>query len=343
MNQNNIVYILIDLFLKKNNIQQEILEENGFVPFWLQCNSNNFVVEDKNHIVLSHSILKRILFLYKLIKKNKKNIHHVEIYPGGRFAIIFLILCKIFSLKIICAERGDLLYFNKKGYGIFTKVSMYLVYKFSDITWYREPYMKELLDKIKVKKTFFFHNVTNSNESIKSNKFEIDFLWVNRLINERYSNWFVDAIQAPQLAKTNNLLIGIQNENNNTQVEYAMKNKPPNLELKSYSNPIEYYKKAKYFVLPTKIVFANNSLLEAMSFGVVPIVSNTKSTDLIVKDGINGFTFNTYEEFLSKLIEANNLDNEKYIYLSNNAKKTIQEEFSIDYFKKNILELYAMI
>jgi glycosyltransferase involved in cell wall biosynthesis len=201
--------------------------------------------------------------------------------------------------------------------------------------------MKQKLDSLKVKNVSFFHNVTTYPNFVKRNKGKFDFIWVNRLIEERFSNWFIDALKKPIFINTQNILLGLQNENN--QSKYVDENKTSNIELISYSNPKEYYENASFFVLPAKIVFANNSLLEAMSYGVVPIVSKAEGTDLIVKDGINGFVFETYEEFLECMIKAHELSENEYLRLSNNARETIKNDFSVEYYTDNLLKLYKSL
>jgi len=343
MESKKFIYILIDIFLKKNELQNEIVEQNGFIPIWLQCNSNEAKAEGSRKIILSNSILKRTFYLFKQVYNNRKKIHHVEIYPGGRFAIIFSILCKILNVKIICVERGDLLYYRKNGYSFLTRVSMYFTYKLANVVWYRELYMKEKLKAIGVKNLTFFHNVTAYPDFTKSTKGSIDFIWVNRLINERFSNWFVDALKNDAFIHSKNALLGLQKENCSTQANYMKENKPKNLEIFGYINPQYYYQNASFFVLPAKIVYANNSLLEAMSYGVVPIVSNAEGTELIVKNGVNGFVFETYEEFLQCMIKAHNLSEKEYLSLSNNAKETIKNDFSVEYYTFELLELYKSI
>jgi glycosyltransferase involved in cell wall biosynthesis len=341
MKEKKHIYILLDIFLKKNELQHNILIQNGYIPIWFQCNYKEAKENNSQKIILPNSILTRSIFLLKELIKNKKNIHHVEIYPGGRFAFIFSIICKLLSLKIICAERGDLLYYHKNGYPLLTRISMYFTYKLANVVWYRELYMKQKLDSLKVKNVSFFHNVTTYPNFVKRNKGKFDFIWVNRLIEERFSNWFIDALKKPIFINTQNILLGLQNENN--QSKYANENKTSNIELISYSNPKEYYENGSFFVLPAKIVFANNSLLEAMSYGVVPIVSKTEGTDLIVKNGINGFVFETYEEFLECMIKAHELSENDYLRLSNNARETIKNDFSVEYYTDNLLKLYKSL
>lgn len=340
MKEKKYIYILIDIFLKKNEVQHNILTQNGFIPIWLQCNYSDAKENNSQKIILSNSILTRSLFLLKELIKNKKNIHHIEIYPGGRFAFIFSIICKLLSLKIICAERGDLLYFHKNGYSLLTRISMYFTYKLANIIWYRELYMKNKLLSIGVKNITFFHNVTTFPDFTKKSKGTIDFLWVNRLINERYSDWFVNALRNVFFINSKNVLLGLQNENNNKQANYIQENQLNNLEVFGFVNPEKYYKNASFFVLPAKIIFANNSLLEAMSYGVVPIVSNAEGTDLIVKNGINGFVFETYEEFLDCMIKAHEISESEYLRLSNNARDTIKNDFSVEYYTENLLKMY---
>src|SRR5690606_30158578 len=49
------------------------------------------------------------------------------------------------------------------------------------------------------------------------------------------------------------------------------------------AHPEEYYRRARIFVLPADIIFANYSLLEAMSHGVVPLVGDGEGAERIVR------------------------------------------------------------
>lgn len=344
------VFILLDIFLKKNHLQHHILVQNGFYPIWLQC-STEAKLQQEHGLVLPNSFFRRSIFLFKLLFKNRKQIHHVEIYPGGRYAPVFLLLAKLFSLKILCVERGDLYYLVHKKYNWLTRISGHIVYRFSAMIWTRELYAKEYLEKLNIKtEQRFIHNVIQLPEfkEIPFHEKDIDFLWVNSLKDFRKLDWFLSALRKPELAHTKSLLLGVTENIHNasiykTQVDLLV-NKPENLETLPYSSPHEYYRRARFFVLPTSLVFLNNALLEAMSYGVVPIITETDGADHIIDEGKNGFisAFNE-NAYAECMIKSSKLDEHQYKLLSQQAIEKTRTAFSPAYYEQQLMKMYKEI
>ena len=95
-------------------------------------------------------------YCFYFLLKNRKKIHHVEIYPGGKLSILFVLLSKIFKLKSVLAERGDIGCIN--NYSNLTRWSMEQSYKFSDHVWFREHFMEAEFRKRAVSNLFFQGN-----------------------------------------------------------------------------------------------------------------------------------------------------------------------------------------
>jgi len=350
------VVIFIDILAAKNKLQVAAIENCGFNAVFFVYNynekSNNFLGTKNSQVQLKKAWLPHIFQVYHFLNNNKKKIHHLEIYPGGAFSFIYVMLGKFFKLKTICVERGDLLYFHKSGYPKIVRFSMLFCYKFSSITWYREFYMKPLLEKTGAKKLFFLHNAIKientedwENGSLK-NKKDITFLWLNRVIAERRYDWFINVLKKEELKQTSNYFVGlIPNSNYLKEQEFIKLNKPGNLTIEEYTHtPSKYFKRAKFFVLPAEVVFANHSLLEAMSYGVVPLVSMQPGSELIVENGKNGFIFqHTQEDFEKKMIGAYNLDDSRYSEFSKAAREKIVTDFSEEKYIKGIKELYTQL
>ncbi len=346
----NKVLIFVDLVAAKNKLQLNLLQQMGLEPI---CFINNYRPDSDKYfstsgkqILLEAGFLGRLKQTYNYFKKNKSSIHHLEIYPGGRFAFIYLFLAKWFSLKTICAERGDLLYFRKKDYHPLVKFSMYCCYRFADVIWYREIYMKSELEKITKKPLFFLHNAIHIPEIIEENKKEIDFLWLNRVIPERKARWFLNILKKPTFKLTNNFLVGIEEGTVFTEdVKWVKENVPENLQLRAYSKtPQDYFKAARFFVLPADVVFANHALLEAMSYGVVPLISRQPGSDLIVDDKLNGFIFEYTEEAMEATMNmALQLPQEAYKNLADQSRNKMKQEFSLEKYEAGLKKLYAKL
>lgn len=102
-------------------------------------------------------------------------------------------------------------------------------------------------------------------------------------------------------------------------------------------DPEEYYRRARIFVLPADIIFANYSLLEAMSHGVVPLVGDGEGAERIVRDGENGrVVARTPEAIAEGLLRLLGNDDELQ-RLALAARETIERDFSIRSWGDRIL------
>ena len=312
--------------------------------------------DDLKHFYLEKSFILRFKQINNYLKENKNSIKLAHIYPAGRFGIVYLILCKIYNIKTVCVEWGNLSDWD--AFPIASKISMIACYKYCDAVWYKEPYMKPILENYGAKNLYFIHNAYNTDKIQKhDNVKSIDFLWVNRIIPQRKANWFVDSLHNKVFENTNNVLSGFVKEvvedgkvTHNidprivTLQNYLEINKPDNLSIYEFSDPFEFYKKSKFFVLPTVIVFGNNALIEAMAHGVVPIVTKSTGVEEIVEDGVNGFIVDfNQESFLLCMTKAMKLPESEYILMSENAKEMIMKKFNRALWLKKIAIMYKDI
>lgn len=343
------VIIFIDRVAAKNYLQIEAIEQLYLSPEFFV--SENIITQTPHQVtqhILANTFFKRIKQVSSFLKKNKTAVHHIEVYPGGRFSFLYILLAKLYGIKCICVERGDLLYYNKQGYSMVTRFSMWFCYKFSDLIWYKEPYMKKTLQKLN-KNLFFLHNavkIKNKFPNFSPLHKDITFLWMNRAIPQRRSDWFIEVLKSDELKNTSNYFVGIMPSSvYKSEQDHLKKNKPDNLTIENYCRtPEEFYKRSKFFVLAADVIFANHSLLESMSYGVVPLVSQQSGTDLIVENEINGLVFNhTEKEFTSTMLKALTLSDAEYSRLSNAAIEKIKNDFSEEKYISQIKLMYASI
>ncbi len=349
----NKIFIFIDVVAAKNRLQVSAINKCGYEATFLAYNFNqkadDFLGQNNKQILLSKKWLTHIFQVFLALWKSRRKIHHLEIYSGSALSFLYLFMGKMMGMPAICVERGDILYYKKGGYNKLVRFSMSLCYKYSTLVWYRELYMKSLLEKAGAKNLFFLHNaidVTKSDNEANGLKKDITFLWLNRVIPERKSGWFTNVLKREELKNTLNYLVGILplSPYKNEQDAIA-NNKSSNLFLKEYcAEPTSYYKRAKFFVLPAEVVFANHSLLEAMSYGVVPLVSRQPGTELIVDDRQNGFVFEHEEKcFQNAIMEAFYLNDNEYAKYSEGARRKILLDFSEEKYFKGICELYSRL
>lgn len=101
----------------------------------------------------------------------------------------------------------------------------------------------------------------------------------------------------------------------------------PNLSHKEF---LLYLKNVSFFILPSLYEGNPKVLLEAMSVGCIPIVSDITNHTEIIKDGINGLTFknNDVESLKETLIKAQKIKN--FTELSNNSFDTVSRNNSLE-------------
>jgi len=304
----------------------------------------NALEDSSSCYILKKDALARFLQIFSYLFVQRKNIAHAEIYPGGRYAFIYLILSKLFGLKTIAVEWGTLIDWDILP-GL-TKFSMRVCYRYADIVWYRELYMKKMIERFGSRSSVFIHNAVPASPQTNNDiGKEYTFLWVNRLIRHRFSDWFVDILAEEKFARTKNALLGLRWGLNDPSIDevqdYVISKKLKNLQLYDFIDPRPFYLNAKFFVLPASIVFCNNSLLEAMACGAVPIITDVEGSRMIVDDGLDGFVAkNTKEGFREAMNRAMRLSPEEYANMSNGAVRKVARRFSFEERTKKILDLY---
>lgn len=344
--EKKLIVAFIDWVIPKNKVQIDAIHDLGFMAAFFvnkyNLSSASYFRDGDIYLPLETNVIKRFKQIFLFLNKKKSVIHHLEVYPAGKFSFVYILLSKLFGIHTICVERGDLLYFKPRGYSLFTRISMWFCYKYADVIWYREPYMAGLLKRIGVKDIFFLHNSVKA-QTFSAEPRNIDFLWVNRLIPERKSDWFVDILQKKEFQFSRNVLAGIlENTLYNIQQDYVLHNKPSNLQVLDYvANPNKLYASARFFILPAEIIFANNALLESMSLGVVPLIARQEGSDIIVDHGLNGLIFDyDKDSFEETMLIAMKMPEDQYKLMSNAAVKKVREVFSVEKFTSQLAELY---
>jgi glycosyltransferase involved in cell wall biosynthesis len=105
-----------------------------------------------------------------------------------------------------------------------------------------------------------------------------------------------------------------------------------------------FYKKSYIFLLPSYFEGLPNSLLEAMSFGVVPVVTPVGSIPEVVCDGENGFLVpvNDYKS-ISEIITKLYYDRRLLEKVGNSAFTSIMNKYSLQKYILNLNNIYSSI
>lgn len=102
------------------------------------------------------------------------------------------------------------------------------------------------------------------------------------------------------------------------------------IEVEGFVENIEnYLRQHKFFVFPADRIFANYALLEAMSLGIIPIVSKGLGYELIVKDGINGIVIRD-QNITDALERALGMEANEVKEMAFAARKTIERDYCLD-------------
>jgi glycosyltransferase involved in cell wall biosynthesis len=279
---------------------------------------------------------------------HRRVLNHVEVYPGGRFAAVYVALARLWRIPTMVVERGDLLYRDR--YDRVTRASMALCYRGANVVWYREIYTERLLRKMGVHRRFFLSNAVALPERVPAPSGPIiDFLWVNRLIVERRADWVAEVLARPRLAAARVLMQGfmdgpLASAAVRERQEYVRGRRLQNLEIRPYADPGERYRSSRFFLLPSEIVFGNNALLEAMAHGVVPLVSDVEGARLVVTDGVDGILHPHTREGLAVAMErAMALPPDVYARMSRAAVEKVATCFSMDRWAESLAEQYRRL
>ena len=103
----------------------------------------------------------------------------------------------------------------------------------------------------------------------------------------------------------------------------------------------EFIKSLDAFVMPTYFEGLPMSLLETMAYGVVPVVTNVGSIGTVVREGENGIFVKVRDvDSIVEAIRRLDTDRELLASLSENARKTIKENFSAAKYVEKLNSIY---
>ncbi len=358
LDRRSIAILGIESVRHKTLTQTRWLAERGFSVYVLTNHRQSYsVVSDPSAAIhqLESSPWARVRQVWRFLRLNRRTLNHVEIYPAGRFAAVYALMSRWFKIPILVVERGALLQYQKRTYDWSTRFSMRLCYQLADRIWCRAPYMQSAFDEWGLgQKTFLLPNAVPvpDQEPGPLQGRDIDLLWANRLIPEYHPEWLVDLLR--DLSKERSLrceILGFSVGGVSTGTDPRLEDRVrvklsriPGVHCRDYTDPRPYYERARFFLLPSEVVFANFGLLEAMSYGVVPIVTFDGASDQIVQDGVNGvLTSLDREGWLDGVKRAVNFDESAWQQLSRAARSTIEHQFSTDVWGRRLLEEYKTL
>lgn len=300
------------------------------------------------------SLINRFFQYLILILRYNRQISHVEIYTGcGNFWVLECLICRIMGIKIIACERGTPLLNINKNRTIIRNLKIFALRHLSSKIWIRELWMTEKLNTLKIpsSKVCFIPNAISVNEKTftsKSSGLNSSFLWANSFKDFRHLDWVYNAFKQVSLSTSNFKLTVIGDLSSKGTIpcprnqEYAEKLKfISNTTVLPFCTPFEFYLCHTFFILPADIVYLNNSLLEAMAYGCIPIISDVQGSELIVPDANHGVRFtNNEESFRNSIFYALSMSNSQIMLIQSNIKRHLINNFSIESKSQKLIDMY---
>lgn len=106
----------------------------------------------------------------------------------------------------------------------------------------------------------------------------------------------------------------------------------------------ELYAETDVFVLPSTGEFASVSQLEAMSYSVPVIVSDTNGTACCVEDGVTGFLMKDNDSLsLLEKLEALVLNRKCIVNMGKESCRRVEEQYSFEKYRERIVDIYERI
>lgn len=280
--------------------------------------------------------LKSFYIPFKISKKLKnQDIIHQHQLLGSWIAILLKIILK----KPLLVRTGYDMYlfsiYEKKVFYIrylyklltrlsFIMSSIYTVTSHSDAIFLKEKLNTDS-NKLKIRPNFIEIKLFKKFNERETNK----ILTVGRLEEQKnyvflikslrnLKNWQIDIVGSGSQKKE---LEKIANE-----VDLKI-NFLGNLE---YRELEKLYQNYKFYISTSKYEGNPKTVLEAMSFGCIPLVSNILNHTEFIKHNFNGFVFDFSDLSIIKIIEKDIVDSKNLGVVSQNASKSLIETNSIE-------------
>ena len=306
---------------------------------------------------------KRIYTYLKVLKDFSPN--NIDCYDYSIFSILYIIIARLLGINVrfwlIGWELvGDTQ--NTNGNSFLTKFIIEfkkklsrICLRFSNVIYAKEHHHLKTIESInpkllkKVEKIYNCVPVSDEkpNFEITSKK---DFLYANAVIEKRNVTSLIKSLAELrdshiQFSAT---IYGFNSISNDV---YAPRGTPYSEKALEFyrelkledkvqvfgfvGNIKEVMREYRFFVLPADVILANYALLEAMSFGLVPIIYPGDGYEVMIEDGVNGIVAKDFN-LTNALQRALLLSDTEYEKMSDAAYSKIKNDFSLDLWKEKL-------
>lgn len=270
------------------------------------------------------SILRDVPFLWYAFKKKKKIVAHIH---GGKYLfkterpwIIRLFLKKLFSINASFVVLSD-------------KEKTMIESELKDATVYVLPNVIDLSDASTFNR--------NNNEGF------LNILFLGRVVKEK---GIEDIILACKILKKQGINYMLHIAGKETQSGKYLPKIKSELDDSHYKyegvvsgkSKSDLLKQCNVFLLPSYYEGLPMSLLESMSYGEVPIITDVGSVSKVVKDGYNGIFVNVNDsDSIVDAVTRLAKDKDLLCSLSANAKETIFDRFNPKQYIDQLNMIYS--
>ncbi len=356
MTQENLSIFIVVGRLPKSLVKSKVepIAKSKFVKkVYVFCQEKGFDIKDVNYIILP-KILNSNNFFIKLLRlfyeplqlyfyclRYRPNlIKGIYVFPKGFNS---LLLSRIYGCKCMVSNIGGLpeilTYYKsfkklRKSFNLFIyKKADYVTTKGYSIINY---FINQGLDKSKISvyngsiDTNFFIYDKNKNKPI-------DILFVGSFIRRKGPDRVVEIIKI--LIKKYKILnlsasfLGKGELYDDIQQKIIDEGLGKNIQLHNHvDHTANYFAKSKVLIMPSISEGLSTAMLEAMSSGCVPVVSDVGEMTKAAFDNINSFVVREYDDLLSFADKVNTLlsDNVKRNKMAEAARNNVVAEYSIE-------------
>ncbi|MBI5541113.1 MAG: glycosyltransferase [Bacteroidia bacterium] len=270
------------------------------------------------------ALLKKLFLFKRLIKQiNPAIVNAHYITSHGFIAAIIKSLLGVNYVLVQSAWGTDILVTPNRSF-LYKFITKYSLNKANVITSDSE-YMSDVIKKLSKTKCITFPFGLDYLPEVKIEEKDINLCFSNRALTENYNIDNVIYAFATMVFKNEKLKLIIANDGSmrNELIEITKNiGLSDRIEFKGFlsaSQQIEIYKKSTYyFSLPTSDS-TSVSLLEAMAYGCIPILSDLPANREWVVNGKNGVIFTTKEDFINHIPDKLKAFNENRIIISKRA------------------------
>ena len=342
----------LDTFAAKNVAQLRVMNRRGYS---FDVVTDDSMGESSVHFgdlsfqnslrVLSGSVFRRLWTVQSLLRG--KAYHHAELYPASIFGWLYVLMLRGGGIPFLVVERGDVGFLDV--YDALTRRSLLRAYRGANAVVYKEPFMESLLARYAPGKAVFLPNAVEAGVPTSGETDPTQFLWVNRIIRERRADWVASAFQQSALRGCRLTVVGLLDESLVRRDARAAQQEllasiGHNVRVLPFQPPKPFFSKATFFCLAAEKVFGNNALLEAMSHGLIPIVTTAPGVDRVIEDGRNGIvTAFEKEAYTDGLVRAARLTSSEIRAMSVAARETVAAQYSIEAWAERLSGVYDLL